>query len=667
MKWQVKTSIPSLTSDVIILDARDCRHLIGVHGVNADVVSHTIGAWVSLLSDSRDDTLKPSRVIKRFYYELLNDFRGQTRFYCELGDALLDSVKLGTGSDIDVTFIPDFRKTPVFREYLAWFTKREASSFRFLLSFCFFAKKAPYDDPDFESTALRKWTQVEMRLKDLVLPCWVNLLKEIITDLLPYDREGLFASHGPGAVADLNVSTYHDDKTVNMRLSPKLSMWLTWLSLKGVFNSWPQSGSDCKTTDKTQNSRLMFVPKNYKTARSICMEPASCMWAQQGVRQWLERSISSGPLRDRVVLPDQRANQIACKIGSATGMIDTIDLSAASDSVSWDLIKEIFPTEIVIDLFATRSGNITLPDGTDFAPAKFAPMGSALCFPVQCVVYAACVILATCSRLIGKPVGDWDSDDVVRFRIMLPKVLQGCKSNPYGDLQQFQVYGDDITCDFTVTSYLMDMLEALGFQVNREKSFTGMSAVRESCGKYYIAGYDVSPMKYSLSPRFDIRGRYLDPYSLQGTVAMCNRARSYGYNNLAEYLFQSMLGQKVVRDTLPNKKPMLRVSASIFRYTDTPQDVVNFLELGGPFLEPDRKTRHSRRYHRKEVRALGLTFSASQKSYDAERVDDYYYTREAAIHLNRKTGGWSPLDETPSPQLRDLRAGARLEWSWIPQ
>lgn len=667
MKWQVKTSIPSQSGPITILDGAACRRLIGKHGVNADVVAHTIGAWVSLLHDSCDDPLKPSRSIKKFYYELLEDFRGQTRFYCELGDALLSSAKLGSGSSIDATFIPEFKKTPVFREYLHWFTNKDAASLRFLLSFCYFAKKVPYDDPNFESTALRKWLQVEERLKDLILPDWVAFLKIIIDACLPYERDGLYASHGPGAVSDNGVSTYADDKTVNMRLSPKLSMWLTWLSLKGIFNSWPQHESMLRKSPITQNSTLMFVPKNYKTARSICMEPASSMWAQQGVRRWLENSISAGVLRSRITLQDQGNNQRACKRGSATGMIDTIDLSAASDSVSWNLVKEIFPTEVITDLLATRSGKVTLPQGgEDFEPSKFAPMGSALCFPVQCVIYAAIVILATCSRLIGKPVQEWEPSDVGRFHVILPKVLQGCKSNPYGNLEQFQVFGDDITCDFTVTPYLMDQLEELGFQVNREKSFTGMSAVRESCGKYYMAGYDVSPMRYSLSPRFNIKGCYLDPYSLQGTVAMCNRAASFGYHSLAAYLYQSMLGKTVVRDTLPRRKPKFRIKESTFRYVDSPNDVVHFFEIGGQYEEPRRNARFNKHLQRKEVQVLSLTYSASQISRNADCVDDYYYTREALVHLNRRQGFCGdPMDPT-LPQLRDLRAGARLKWGWTP-
>jgi hypothetical protein len=61
------------------------------------------------------------------------------------------------------------------------------------------------------------------------------------------------------------------------------------------------------------------------------------------------------------------------------------------------------------------------------------------------------------------------------------------------------VYGDDIICESSAYPYVVAFLEKLGFQVNQEKSFhTG--CYRESCGKEYINGIDVTGPYFPRSP-----------------------------------------------------------------------------------------------------------------------------------------------------------------------
>jgi hypothetical protein len=102
-----------------------------------------------------------------------------------------------------------------------------------------------------------------------------------------------------------------------------------------------------------------------------------------------------------------------------------------------------------------------------------ATMGSAVCFPIETIVFYS----------ISKAVLQ----------------LFGYTGDPY-------VYGDDIIVPTKYAGYVMDVLEAYGFVVNREKSFTNPRlAFRESCGVNGLLGVDVTPRMMS---RFHTVGKY---------------------------------------------------------------------------------------------------------------------------------------------------------------
>jgi hypothetical protein len=661
MRLSARVDIPSLgEQNFVVLNSAYLRNtnFKSDHSVNADTVAHVISGWVSILADSPVDPLKPRIVLNRFHKELVKDYRGSIGFYCDLGDKLLRSLSLGSGSSVSATFISEFKDTPVFREYLAFYRDKSPRILRFLLSFLYFAKKAPYDAENFQLTAFRSWADVEASLKELVLPHWTVTLKAIVTELLStYNRDNFFPYHGTGAVSEEGVEANVESKCEAMRLSPSLSMYLSYLDLKLGYDRWPHTDSE-RNPCGLDKSRLMFVPKNYKTARSICMEPAAYMWAQQGVRYWLERSIRDGLLRDRVTLHDQSNNANACKFGSVTGLCDTIDLSAASDSVSWELVKSIFPTKVLIDLAATRTNVVQLPDGTDFKVSKFAPMGSALCFPVQCIIYSAIVILADVAHRTGREYSDPMLAKDGRFLPMLRKICRPERGSEYSFFP-FQTYGDDIVCDMQITSSVMDILKELGFSVNESKSFRSDSAIRESCGKYYFNGRDVSFFRYSLSPRFDQNDRFLNGSSLSGTVDMHNRAKKHGFTYLSQYFEDSLLSSsvRVGKRILPARIGL--------RYSDT--EPTEPLVLWG-FDRFKRKRRYNKDLHRTEVRAYQVTYNrvVSIKESNLPSVNDYYYTFTGKLHASRKQGGFQVAMQPGTAFAGRFRVGTRLKWGWIP-
>jgi hypothetical protein len=101
---------------------------------------------------------------------------------------------------------------------------------------------------------------------------------------------------------------------------------------------------------------------------------------------------------------------------------------------------------------------------------KFAPMGSALTFPVQSICYALIAI----SSIIH--VRGWDVD----------------RSSVSCAARQTRVYGDDIIIPVDVIGTLTELLTELGLKVNSSKTFSE-GFFRESCGMDAYAGVDVTP------------------------------------------------------------------------------------------------------------------------------------------------------------------------------
>lgn len=221
-------------------------------------------------------------------------------------------------------------------------------------------------------------------------------------------------------------------------------------------------------------ARLQFVPKSYKTFRSICMEDLEMSFFQHAMFAAMARWIKTIP-GNPIDLENQERSCALARIGSIRpDTYATIDLSMASDSVSYRLAKEVFwNTPLRVGLFATRSGAAlyTRTDGTEveFDLPMFAAMGSALCFPVECVIFAAIV-----QSVIDEHYPDG-------LKAIVPK---------------WYVYGDDIVCETWLAPFVKARLRRLGFLVNDEKSFdTTTNFFREACGGEYFQGQDVAPVR----------------------------------------------------------------------------------------------------------------------------------------------------------------------------
>lgn len=225
--------------------------------------------------------------------------------------------------------------------------------------------------------------------------------------------------------------------------------------------------------DQEPPVRIALVPKTMKTPRIIAMEPSWMQYSQQGVMALLTEVLRDQPIFSYMGWLDQTPNRDMARLGSENGEFATLDLSEASDRVSYELFKAVFHyfpyLRDVID--SCRSRQALLPDGRLVTLKKFASMGSAMTFPLESIVFHILVSIACRLSIGGRP-----GETVHGYRI------------------HTRVYGDDLIVPETVAPTLVRVLETFGLKVNAHKSFT-TGLFRESCGSDWYRGHDVSILK----------------------------------------------------------------------------------------------------------------------------------------------------------------------------
>mgnify|MGYP003571884721 FL=1 len=197
-------------------------------------------------------------------------------------------------------------------------------------------------------------------------------------------------------------------------------------------------------------NRVEAVPKNWKTHRTIACEAEANVPLQLAFDSYAKKRLLK---LARVDLSDQSRNQQLAYEGSVSGSLATIDLSAASDSLAFEAVSWLLPTPWFEYLRDIRSSCYRSPMGFG-KYAKFSSMGNGATFALETLVFAAA------SYAVGS--------------------------------KRFSVYGDDIVIETELHEKLIRLLAFLGFRVNEEKSYTS-GPFRESCGKDYFSGIDVTP------------------------------------------------------------------------------------------------------------------------------------------------------------------------------
>lgn len=220
--------------------------------------------------------------------------------------------------------------------------------------------------------------------------------------------------------------------------------------------------------DIIDTNRITFVPKNSQTDRSIAIEPSLNLCLQLGVDGYIRRRLK----RWGIDLDDQSKNQRLAQQGSrlwsCPETLCTLDLAAASDTVTTRICKELLPSQWYCYLMEIRSPQGEV-DGETISYEKISSMGNGFTFALESAIFAA-----ICYAVSMVDQGFYDRDNIA-------------------------VYGDDIIVPAGMCNLTVEMLKICGFTTNPEKSFV-KGPFRESCGADFYMGHPVRPVFLTESP-----------------------------------------------------------------------------------------------------------------------------------------------------------------------
>lgn len=222
--------------------------------------------------------------------------------------------------------------------------------------------------------------------------------------------------------------------------TPNAAKWL-----RALVSHWGYGSFKPKLT---LANRVELVAKNWKTSRTIACEPEGNVFLQLAFDEFVKRRLR----RIGINLSSQDRNRELALEGALSGELATIDLSMASDTLSYNTVAWLLPQP-----WFRFVDDVRCPCGSGVFKgkyAKFSSMGNGTTFPLETLVFA------TACRAVGS--------------------------------KRYSVYGDDIIIETELVSDLLRLLRFLGFVVNTEKShITG--PFRESCGANWFGGDDVTP------------------------------------------------------------------------------------------------------------------------------------------------------------------------------
>jgi len=340
-----------------------------------------------------------------------------------------------------------------------------------------------------------------------------HLIHTVLTE--ECDVEGVIPRHGPGAVA------------TGEKCHEKMRFKRYYRALDQVFpypeyffynaNHFSDCCKDFYTWDALEagTAKVVLVPKDSRGPRLISCEPLEYQWIQQGLMSKIVKIIEHHPLtRGRINFRDQTINRRMALSGSKSGRWVTLDMKEASDRVLTSHIEYLFPEMWKRTLLACRTTATTLPDVTVIRLRKFAPMGSAICFPVEALIFWA----LTAAAIKNTNIGLTSLERVARSVF---------------------VFGDDIVVRKQDHLPTMQLLPKVGLLFNEGKCCTS-GFFRESCGCDAYHGIDVTPLK--------IKRRWCHHLTGTSHVSWCeyhNSLAERGYFEAASFVAEEIQRARV--------------------------------------------------------------------------------------------------------------------------
>jgi hypothetical protein len=295
-------------------------------------------------------------------------------------------------------------------------------------------------------------------------PFWVSVRRRIweLLGTFSWDECAKFFDHGPGGTTRLcrreGFAAYkYSGKPESTSGCAALASCAIRMNSLWKRNVLSRGGTEESLTSVVPGNSVITVPKNFKTDRTIAKEPCMNVYIQKGIGRVIRRKLK----QVGVDLNDQRNNQMAARKGSLDGSLATVDLSMASDTVAFELVSFLLPNDWWWALEQVRSPVGVLTDGTLIQYQKFSSMGNGYTFELESLIFWAIAQQVCCPNIVER-------DDSVL------------------------VYGDDLVIRSTKCPELLRRLWQAGFTPNATKTFYD-GPYRESCGKHYFLGAEITP------------------------------------------------------------------------------------------------------------------------------------------------------------------------------
>lgn len=309
---------------------------------------------------------------------------------------------------------------------------------------------------------------------------------ELVGTNIP-SRDGRF---GPGATyGDRgSLTTIPDKMQTSVSLTP--AAWPFLVPWTGTLWARAAANRD-ESFSFERGNRFTTVPKDCTKDRGISVEPSVNLFYQLGVGNTLRERLKARVGLDLRVAQDIH-RRVACE-ASISGDFATIDLSSASDTIAYNLVKLLLPHAIFDVLDALRSSFTLLPsEEADHwvKLEKFSSMGNGYTFELETIVFLAIAMA----------------------------VMETLNIQPKVGVNVF-VFGDDIIVPTSTAEVLIAALAFFGMSTNKDKTFI-KGPFRESCGGDFFGGLNVRPYFQKKEPN--------EPHEL---IAMVNGIRRLSHHD----------------------------------------------------------------------------------------------------------------------------------------
>lgn len=312
-----------------------------------------------------------------------------------------------------------------------------------------YLNNGPFEDPD------------EVRIAN-----YLQRVKTFIARVLGPIPRDLLGRHGPGATfGDKGERTTIPDKmssrpTITQAARDFLVPFWTGTAWFRSLAEYQPDHSDPLTV---RGNRFTTVDKDALKDRGICIEPSLNVFWQLAVGKEIRRRLR----RVCIDLDEgQTQHRQVAKLASQLRHLITVDLSSASDTVAYKLVKYLLPAEWFELLTALRSPfSLIKVEGKDryVYLEKFSSMGNGFTFELETLIFLGLTVVATELSGVAPEIG-----------------------------KNILVYGDDIIAPTEASRELLAMLRFCGFTPNVDKTFT-TGVFRESCGGDFFDGWAVRP------------------------------------------------------------------------------------------------------------------------------------------------------------------------------